>query len=56
MNRPIPKLLTRCLIVAFAAALPAAALAKSGEFAFVVGDVTLVKANGQRSKPARVSD
>jgi hypothetical protein len=49
MNRPIPKLFTRCLVVAFAAAVPAVSLAKSGEFAFVVGDVTLVKANGQRS-------
>ena len=53
MNRPNPKLLTRCIVLALAAAAPAAACAKSGEFTFVVGDVTLVKANGQRSKPAR---
>ncbi len=53
MNRPIPKLLTRCLALALAGAVPAAVHAKSGEFTFVVGDVTLVKANGQRSKPAR---
>src|SRR5688572_18817942 len=30
-----------------------AALAASGEFTFVTGEVTLVKANGQRATPAR---
>ena len=53
MNRPIPKLLVRCLALALAGAAPVALHAKSGEFTFVVGDVTLVKANGQRSKPVR---
>ena len=53
MTRPIPKLLTRCLVLALAGAAPAAVLAKSGEFTFVVGDVTLVKSGGQRTKPVR---
>ncbi|HSS28821.1 MAG TPA: FecR family protein [Usitatibacter sp.] len=33
--------------------LPASLLAASGEFTFVVGDVSLQKANGQKSAPAR---
>lgn len=52
MNRSVPKR-ARCLAIVFAAALPLLAQAKSGEFTFVVGDVTLVKAGGQRSKPVR---
>jgi hypothetical protein len=38
---------------AVAAALPALAIAASGEFTFVTGQVTLVKANGQQSTPVR---
>src|SRR5689334_22087102 len=42
------------LSVAFAlAGLPASLLAASGEFTFVVGDVSLQKAGGQKSVPAR---
>lgn len=52
MNRSVPKR-ARCLAIALAAALPLLSQAKSGEFTFVVGDVNLVKAGGQRSKPVR---
>ncbi|HET7731611.1 MAG TPA: FecR domain-containing protein, partial [Usitatibacter sp.] len=41
------------LAIALAAVGPALAFAKSGEFTFVVGEVTLAKADGQRSRPAR---
>jgi len=42
------------LSVAFAlAGVPASLLAASGEFTFVVGDVSLQKAGGQKSAPAR---
>lgn len=40
-------------LAALALALPACALAASGEFAFVVGEVTLVKASGQRVPAAK---
>ena len=43
----------RLIALAVAAALPAAALAKSGEFAFVVGDVKLTKQGGQAAKAVR---
>jgi hypothetical protein len=46
MNR-----LARLLIVL--AALPATAFAASGQFTFVIGDVTLQKANGTRTVPVR---
>jgi hypothetical protein len=52
MNRSVPKR-ARYLAIALAAALPLLSQAKSGEFTFVVGDVNLVKAGGQRSKPVR---
>jgi len=52
MNRKSPK--TKILAAACLAALATeAAWAASGEFTFVVGDVRLVKANGQSSIPAR---
>lgn len=53
MNASHPKPMLRGLAVAIAAALPLAAAAKSGEFTFVVGEVSLVKASGQRVTPAR---
>jgi hypothetical protein len=52
MNRSVSKR-ARYLVIAVAAALPLLAQAKSGEFTFVVGEVSLVKAGGQRSKPVR---
>jgi hypothetical protein len=52
MNRSVPKRASY-VAIALAAAFPLLAQAKSGEFTFVVGDVNLVKAGGQRSKPAR---
>lgn len=52
MNRSVPKR-ARYLAIALAATFPWIAQAKSGEFTFVVGDVNLVKAGGQRSKPVR---
>jgi hypothetical protein len=52
MNRSVPKR-ARYLVIAVAAALPLLAQAKSGEFTFVVGEVSLVKAGGQRSNPVR---
>ena len=41
------------LAAAMAAALAPAVLAASGQFTFVVGEVSLTKANGQRSAPVR---
>lgn len=52
MNRPVPKRAS-CLVIAVAAAFPLLAQAKSGEFTFVVGEVSLVKAGGQRATPVR---
>ena len=52
MNRSVSNR-ARCIAIALAAAFPLLAQAKSGEFTFVVGEVSLVKAGGQRSKPAR---
>jgi hypothetical protein len=43
----------RRLMMILATAIPAAALAASGEIAFVAGQVSLAKANGQRSTPAK---
>jgi len=44
----------RYLMAAVAAtAIPAMALGAAGEFAFVTGQVSLAKANGQRSTPAK---
>ena len=43
----------RLLAVALSMAVPAGVLAATGEFAFVTGQVTLAKANGQRSTPAK---
>lgn len=40
-------------LAAIAMAVPAAAFAASGEFTFVVGDVSLVKPGGQRVAPAK---
>lgn len=44
---------TKRWLLAMIAAAPLAALAASGEFTFVVGEVALVKANGQRLTPAK---
>src|SRR3982750_4797903 len=41
------------ILAAALAALPLVAGAAAGEFSFVTGEVTLVKANGQRSTPTR---
>src|SRR3982750_1451789 len=41
------------ILAAALAATPLLAGAASGEFAFVTGEVTLTKANGQRSTPVR---
>ncbi|MGZ5083983.1 MAG: FecR family protein, partial [Usitatibacter sp.] len=41
------------LLVAALAATPMMAAAASGEFTFVTGEVSLAKANGQRSVPVR---
>ncbi|MGZ5088307.1 MAG: hypothetical protein ACXWGU_14480, partial [Usitatibacter sp.] len=48
-NRPS---FNRLLAAAFAA-VPLLASAAAGQFVFVTGEVTLVKANGQRVTPAR---
>jgi len=48
--RPKMKLLA---VACVAALVPPAAFAASGQFTFVVGEVSLVKASGQRSTPAR---
>jgi len=52
MRKIAPKPLNRILAAALAL-VPLLAGAAAGEFAFVTGEVTLVKANGQRSTPAR---
>ena len=49
MNRNI----LRSLIASFLACVPLGALAASGQFAFVVGDVSVTKANGQRLVPVK---
>jgi len=53
MTRLLPRKLPRLLAVALAVAMPFAACAASGEFTFVVGEVTLTKANGQRVTPTK---
>ena len=52
MKRPARNHVNRLLLAALAAT-PLWAGAASGEFTFVTGEVSLVKANGQRSTPAR---
>ena len=52
MKRPFRTHAIRCLAAAVAA-IPLAAAAASGEFTFVVGEVSLTKANGQRSTPVK---
>ena len=49
----VPCTMKHRLAAAVAAALPALAGAASGEFTFVTGQVSLVKANGQQSTPVR---
>ncbi len=49
---PAPRYPLRWLAIALAA-VPCAASAKSGEFTFVVGQVSLIKANGQSAAPVR---
>src|SRR5215831_14264347 len=51
MNRPVR--ISLALSVAVALFAPAAVLAASGEFTFVTGDVSLQKANGQKTVPTR---
>ena len=53
MKRPASPIPKRLLAVTLLAAAPWAACAASGEFTFVVGEVSLTKANGQRVTPAR---
>lgn len=53
MKRNLPAPALRRLVAACLAAAPLATGAASGEFTFVVGDVSLAKANGQRVTPAR---
>src|SRR5258708_19007740 len=52
MNRSIRSHVNRLLIAALAAT-PLWAVAESGEFTFVTGEVSLTKSNGQRSIPVR---
>jgi hypothetical protein len=52
MKRPARNQVNRLLLAALAAT-PLLAGAASGEFTFVVGDVSLAKANGQRSTPVK---
>ncbi len=52
MNRSIRSHVNRLLIAALAAT-PLWAVAASGEFTFVTGEVSLTKSNGQRSIPVR---
>ena len=52
MRQPVRILLVR-LFACLAAAVPLLAGAAAGEFTFVTGDVSLQKANGQKSMPAR---
>jgi hypothetical protein len=44
---------TRRLAIALVAAIPFVAVAKSGEFTFVVGEVVLARPDGQRATPVR---
>src|SRR5688572_899382 len=53
MKRLHPTELKRLLAAGLVAAAPLGALAASGEFTFVVGEVSLTKANGQRVTPTR---
>ena len=53
MNRVPSSELKRLLAAVTVALAPLAADAASGEFTFVVGEVSLTKANGQRVTPAR---
>jgi hypothetical protein len=53
MNRILSLELKRVLAVGLAAAAPLGALAASGEFTFVVGEISMVKGNGQRLVPTR---
>ena len=53
MNRILPRELKRLLVATLVAVAPCVACAASGEFTFVVGEVSLTKANGQRLTPAR---
>src|SRR5690349_2103375 len=53
MTRTPSRNLSRLVAVALAASLPLGALAASGEFTFVVGEVSLTKANGQRVTPVK---
>src|SRR5213083_699307 len=53
MTRIVSRNVPRLVAVALAAAIPFAACAASGEFTFVVGEVALQKANGQRVTPAK---
>lgn len=52
MTNPVRNRVNRLLLAALAAT-PMMACAASGEFTFVVGEVSLTKANGQRVVPAR---
>jgi FecR protein len=52
MTRPARHKVNRLLLAALAAT-PLMAAAASGEFTFVTGDVSVVKAGGQRAVPAR---
>src|SRR5688572_3801914 len=52
MKRPFRTHANR-LLAAAVAAIPLMAAAASGEFTFVVGEVSLTKANGQRSTPVK---
>ena len=53
MKRIHPTELKRLLAAGLVAATPLGAMAASGEFTFVVGEVALTKANGQRVTPTR---
>jgi hypothetical protein len=53
MNAKAPAVLKRLCAACLAVLATQSAWAASGEFTFVVGEVTLTKANGQRSTPAR---
>ncbi len=53
MNRILSREVQRLLAAGVAAAIPFCADAASGEFTFVVGEVSLTKASGQRVAPAK---
>ncbi|HUP96641.1 MAG TPA: hypothetical protein VM073_01805, partial [Usitatibacter sp.] len=53
MNRILPTPLKRLFAVGLVATAPLGALAASGEFTFVVGEVSLTKSGGQRVTPAK---